>query len=73
MKKVIIKGIPEESKYYCDNHPKRECFSELRTNSWYGSMFDLTGINLHLCDECLTDVYKWLHNKFKIKIEDREI
>ena len=73
MKKVIKEKILEEAQYFCDRHPDRECFSELRTSSWYGSEFDMTGIEVHLCDACLFDMYKYLQKEFKISPKDIEI
>ena len=73
MKKIITKGVVENSEYYCDKHPDKECFSELKTISWYGSEFDLTGIEIHLCDECLEEMYKLLEKEFKIKPKDIEL
>ena len=73
MKKIITTGVVENSEYYCDKHPDKECFSELKTISWYGSEFDLTGIEIHLCDECLEEMYKLLEKEFKIKPKDIEL
>ena len=73
MKIVTTEKVLEESKYVCDKHPDRECFSELRTASWYGSTFDMTGIEIHLCDECLNELYAELLTKFGIKPKDIDI
>lgn len=73
MKKVIVESVIEEAKYYCDKHPDRECFSELKTSSWYGSKFDMTGVELHLCDECLEEMYSLLEKQFKVKPKDIEL
>lgn len=73
MKKIITQGVLEDAKFFCDKHPDRECFSELKTASWYGSIHDLTGIEVHLCDECLTEMYVLLEEKFRIKPKDIEI
>lgn len=73
MKKVIVEGVLEEAKFYCDRHPDRECFSELKTASWYGSSHDLTGIEIHLCDQCLEEMYSLLQQKFGVKPKDIEI
>ena len=70
MKKVDVKGVLEESRYFCDKHPDRECFSELKTASWYGSKFDMTGAELHLCDECLEAMYQMLEKQFGVKPKD---
>jgi len=70
MKKIIVEGVMEEAKYFCDKHPDRECFSELKTISWYGSDYDMQGIELHLCDECLEEMYTLLQQKFGIKPSD---
>jgi hypothetical protein len=67
MKKIVKEGVLEEPKFYCDKHPDRECFSELKTASWYGSKFDMMGIELHLCDVCLFDLYKQLQKDFGIE------
>lgn len=73
MKKVLQEKVLEEAIYYCDKHPNRECFSELTTVSWYGSKFDMTGIEVHLCDECLHDMFDYLYSVFAIKPKDIEI
>lgn len=70
MKKIIVQGILEDSQYFCDKHPERECFSELKTASWYGSNYDLTGIEIHLCDECLAEMYDNLFKQFGVKPKD---
>ena len=64
MKKVTVEGVLEEAKYFCDKHPERECFSELKIASWYGSKFDMMGLELHLCDACLFDMYKQFQQQF---------
>lgn len=73
MKKIIVQKALEEAQYFCDKHPDRECFSELKTASWYGSNFDLTGIEVHLCDECLAEMFKLIEEKFGVKPKDIEI
>lgn len=73
MKKIIVQKALEEAEYYCDKHPDRECFSELKTASWYGSNFDMTGIEIHLCDECLAEMYKLFEEKFNVKPHDIDI
>ena len=73
MKKVNVETVLEESQYFCDKHPDRECSSELKTASWYGSKFDMTGIEIHLCDECLEEMNALLLLTFGIKPHDIEI
>jgi hypothetical protein len=73
MKKITVESIREEAQYFCDKHPERECFSELKTASWYGSKFDMTGIEIHLCDECLKELYEKCWSEFGIKPHDIEI
>jgi len=73
MKKVLEKSAIEQAEYFCDKHPNVECFSQLKTISWYGSCYDMTGIEIHLCDECLEETYNILEEKFKIKPKDIEI
>lgn len=70
MKKVIVEGVLEEAKYFCDKHPDRECFSEVKCASWYGSEFDMMGLELHLCDACLFDLYKQLQKDFNVTPKD---
>ena len=72
VKKIIQKSAREEAQYFCDKHPDRECFSELKSVSWYGSIFDMTGIELHLCDECLKEMFEQLENQFGTKLNDIE-
>jgi hypothetical protein len=73
MKKVLTEKVLEEAQYFCDKHPDRECFSELKTASWYGSIFDLTGIEIHLCDECLKEFYDHCLTTYKVKPKDIDI
>jgi hypothetical protein len=73
MKKIIQESVREESKYFCDKHPDRECYSEIRTISWYGSLFDMMGLEIHLCDECLENMYKVLESEFSVKPKELEI
>jgi len=70
MKKIITERIFEEAEYFCDKHLTRRCYSNLKTTSGYGSEYDLTGIELHLCDECLKEVYNYLNRKFTVKPKD---
>ena len=73
MKKIITQGVLEDSIYYCDNHPDVECYSELHTLSWYGSKYDLLAIEIHLCDECMDEMYKFLNSKFNKTPSEIEI
>lgn len=73
MKKVIKPHQYEEAEFYCDRHPDRQCFSSLKTNSWYGSQFDMTGVEIHLCDECLGVLYKLLEQLFGVKPQDKDL
>lgn len=73
MKRVLKESVIEEAQYFCDKHPDRECFTELKTASWYGSSFDMTGIEIHLCDECLANFYMECYDKYAVKPKDIEI
>ena len=73
MKKIIVEKVLEDVKYFCDKHPDKECYSELRTSSWYGSGYDMMGVEIHLCDECLTEMYKLIKEKFGVEPKDIEI
>lgn len=73
MKKISVEGVLEEAHFFCDVHPEKECFSELKTASWYGSEFDMTGVEIHLCDECLKELYRLLWNNYTVKPKDIEI
>jgi len=73
MKKVITQGVLEDAKYFCDKHPDRECYSELKTASWYGSEFDWSGIEIHLCDECMNEFYKHCLETYGMKPKHIEI
>jgi hypothetical protein len=67
VKLILEKSSPEISKYYCDKHTDRECFSKLNTMSWYGSGHDMFSVEVHLCDECLDEMYDFIKKKFKIE------
>jgi hypothetical protein len=73
MKKVIVSRVREEAKYFCDKHPDRECFTQVKTNCWYGSMFDLQHIRMNLCDECMEKFYKMVEENFGVKTFDDSI
>lgn len=73
MKKILTEKVLEDAKYFCDKHPERECYSQLQTMSWYGSNYDLSGVEIHLCDECLTEVFKLLEERFGVKPKDLEL
>lgn len=73
MKRVLTEKVLEESQYFCDRHPDRECFSEVKTASWYGSNFDMTGCEFHLCDECLLELYVEFKAKYKVTPKDIDI
>jgi len=66
MKKIISPHIQEVSKYYCDKHTDVECHSELKIESWYGSDFDTNSLEVHLCDECLKEMYSFIKEKYNI-------
>lgn len=70
MKTIITHGILAETQCRCDKHPNRECYSELRIRSWYGSNFDKTGLELHMCDECLSEMYIAVNKLFGVKPTD---
>ena len=70
MKKIIVPKVNEESKFFCDHHPDRECFGQLKMNFWYGSQHDMTEIEIHLCDECADELINEFKNKFGSKIVD---
>lgn len=70
MKRVITERVLEDAKYFCDKHPDRECYSEVKTASWYGSKFDMSGVEFHLCDECLEELYKEFLQKYGVKPKD---
>lgn len=64
MKRIIKKYQPEDAKFFCDKHSHRECFSKLEINSWYGSVFDLDRVEVHLCDVCVKEMYELLKKDF---------
>lgn len=73
MKKILVRPIRGESKYYCDKHPDRECFSEVRTMYWYGSQFDLLNLNMNLCDECMDKFYAYVKETFGVEPVECEL
>lgn len=73
MKVVTKEEVMEEVKYFCDNHPDKECFSELKTMSWYGSCYDMMAVEIHLCDECMKDLYIHLNEKYKKEPEEIDL
>jgi hypothetical protein len=72
-KQITQESSPEQAKYFCDKHPDRECFSELKTVSWYGSKFDMCGLEIHLCDDCLFEMYTLLKDRFGIEPNELDI
>jgi len=73
MKKVIKQKSLEEAQYFCDKHPERECFTELKAFGWYGSKYDMSCAEVHLCDECMRRMFKLIEEEFGIKPEEIEI
>jgi len=73
MKKVIVERVREDAKYFCDKHPDRECYTSVRTSCWYGSEFDMLNLNANLCDECMTEFYQIMKDKFNVKPTEEEI
>lgn len=67
MKQILQKHQNEDAKYFCDKHLDRECFTQLELSSWYGSIFDLNNVEVHLCDECVKEMYSFLKKEFKVK------
>jgi hypothetical protein len=68
MKKEIVAA---ETKYFCDVHPDRECFSQVESVSWYGSTkFDMMQMELHLCDDCMVEFYTYMEQKYRVKPKD---
>jgi hypothetical protein len=73
MKKVTQQRFEEEAVYFCDKHPERECFSQLKLISWYGSKFDMNHAEVHLCDECVIEMYDCIQQKFGITPKELEL
>lgn len=73
MKVVTQKYQSEDAKYFCDKHPDRECYSELILSSWYGSCFDMNVVTVHLCDECVKEMYALLKKEFRVEPEQIDI
>lgn len=69
MKEITRKYQPEEARFFCDKHPGRECYSELQIISWYGSIFDMNQLKIHLCDICVKEMYDYMEKKFNVKPE----
>jgi hypothetical protein len=70
MKKVTVKAVHEEAEYFCDRHPRRRAYADLKTTAWYGSGHDMTGVEVHLCDECLERILKLVKSRFRIEPKD---
>lgn len=73
MKKTTVERVREEAKYFCDKHPDRECFSEIKSQVWYGSGFDLQHIKVNLCDECLEALYNYIKENFGVESYNDEL
>ena len=67
MKKVIVEPVREEAKFFCDKHPDREAYTEMRTICWYGSQFDLMHVKVNMCDECMEAFYKYVKEQFGVE------
>lgn len=71
MKRIIVEKVREESKYFCDKHPDRECYTKIVSTGWYGSQFDCFHLTLNLCDECMEEFYKYVKKTFGVDpVED---
>jgi hypothetical protein len=73
MKRVTTPFQREDATYFCDKHPDRECATQLELISWYGSIYDMTKVEAHLCDECVKEMRQLLEKEFKVKPEDINI
>ena len=73
MKIILKEKALEEAQYFCDKHPDRECYTELRIMGWYGSKFDMMMGEVHLCDECMEEIIEMIEEKFKVKPKEIEI
>ena len=73
MKVVTQKQMLEESTYFCDVHPDRECYSRVESISWYGSGFDMMKTEFHLCDECMTEFYAYTKQKYNAEPKEIEL
>ena len=67
MKKILVEKVNEEAKFFCDKHPDRECYTEVNTMCWYGSRFDFFGMKMHLCDECMEALNKYIKENFGVE------
>lgn len=63
----------EEAAYFCDVHPDKECYSRIESVSWYGSKFDMMKLELNLCDECLTEFYEYMKEKYKVEPKEFDL
>lgn len=74
MKKVLREEsfTPEHAEFYCDKHPTVRCYARVETIGWYGSEFDMTKTEAHLCDECMQEVNAYLKEKFGVEPQDIE-
>lgn len=73
MKKILVESVIEECEYFCDKHPDKEAFSQLNITSWYGSEYDLMGVEVHLCDECVKKMYEYINNEYNLTPKDIEL
>ena len=70
MKIVSQKECTEQAKYYCDWHTDVECHNIVKTESEYGSEFDLQQTEVHLCDICFDKLKTILVKNFNAKTEN---
>ena len=64
---MINPAQSEEAEYFCDKHTDRRCYTQLQMMSWYGSIYDLTSMEIHLCDDCVLEMRKRLETEFNVK------
>ena len=72
--KIVSKPYQtEEANYFCDKHPDRECYNQIKSMCWYGSKFDCFNLEAHLCDECMEDFHKYMKNSFNVEPKETSI
>lgn len=67
MKKIIKPYQNEEAKYFCDKHPDREAYFQVENIAWYGSQFDCMNVQVHMCDECSAQFFKYVKDEFGVE------
>lgn len=66
MKKVLqaaVPAVPEVAEYYCDFHPERRAYAQLKITGGYGSDIDMQTYAFDLSDNAVQEVLAFIRDR----------